>query len=187
MEYEKIKELMDDMCNSKLTNLDITFPDGTKITMEKHNNHEGDERINDIISASFLNQNPRKESSNTLDIETLKKLNETLSSNFLDKSNEKTVKASMNSNSEMSQDERKNNEKIIKSPMVGTFYLKPSPDAQSFVEVGQEVKKGEVLCIIEAMKLMNEIESDYSGRIKEILVKDGEAVDYGKELFVIEE
>ena len=187
MEYEKIKELMDDMCNSKLTNLDITFPDGTKITMEKHNNNEGDERINDMISASFLNQNPRKESSNTLDIETLKKLNETLGSNFIDTSNEKLVKTSMNSNSEMSQDERKNNEKIIKSPMVGTFYLKPSPDAQSFVEVGQEVKKGEVLCIIEAMKLMNEIESDYSGRIKKILVKDGEAVDYGKELFVIEE
>lgn len=149
MEYEKIKELMDNMSNSKLTNLDITFPDGTKITMEKHNNHEGDEKNNDSISASFLDQNHRKESSNT--------------------------------------DERTNNEKIIKSPMVGTFYLKPSPDAQSFVEVGQEVKKGEVLCIIEAMKLMNEIESDYSGRIKEILVKDGEAVDYGKELFVIEE
>lgn len=75
--------------------------------------------------------------------------------------------------------------KIVTSPMVGTFYAKPSPDAKDFVEIGTKVKKGETLCIIEAMKLMNEIESEYDGEIAEILVKDGEMVDYGKPLFKI--
>ena len=81
--------------------------------------------------------------------------------------------------------EPEENCKIIKSPMVGTFYAKPSPEASSFVEVGKRVKVGETLCIIEAMKLMNEIESEYDGEITEILVKDGEMVDYGKPLFRI--
>ena len=75
---------------------------------------------------------------------------------------------------------------VVKSPMVGTFYAKPSPDAEPFVEVGQVVKKGQTLCIIEAMKLMNEIESEFDGKVKEILVKDGESVEYGKPLFIIE-
>ena len=81
--------------------------------------------------------------------------------------------------------ELEENCKIVKSPMVGTFYSKPSPDASAFVEVGKRVKVGETLCIIEAMKLMNEIESEYDGEITEILVKDGEMVDYGKPLFKI--
>ena len=75
---------------------------------------------------------------------------------------------------------------IVKSPMVGTFYLKPSPTSEAYVEVGKNVKKGDTLCIIEAMKLMNEIESEFEGKVKEILVKDGEAVEYGKPLFIIE-
>lgn len=75
--------------------------------------------------------------------------------------------------------------KYITSPMVGTFYSKPSPDAKPFVEVGSKVKKGDKLCIIEAMKLMNEIEAEEDGEIVEILVKDEEMVDYGKKLFVI--
>lgn len=70
--------------------------------------------------------------------------------------------------------------------MVGTFYLKPSPTAEPYIEIGKEVKKGDVLCIIEAMKLMNEIESEYTGKVTEILVKDGEAVEYGTPLFRIE-
>ena len=68
------------------------------------------------------------------------------------------------------------NYQIVKSPMVGTFYLKPSPTEKPYVEIGQTIKKGETLCIIEAMKLMNEIESEYAGEIVEILVKDGETV-----------
>jgi acetyl-CoA carboxylase biotin carboxyl carrier protein len=74
----------------------------------------------------------------------------------------------------------------LKSPMVGTFYRSPSPGAPSFVEVGQAVSKGQTLCIIEAMKLLNEIESDAAGTVKAILVENGQPVEYGQPLFVIE-
>jgi acetyl-CoA carboxylase biotin carboxyl carrier protein len=74
----------------------------------------------------------------------------------------------------------------LKSPMVGTFYRSPSPGAPSFVEVGQAVSKGQTLCIIEAMKLLNEIESDASGTVKAILVENGQPVEYGQPLFLIE-
>ncbi len=74
----------------------------------------------------------------------------------------------------------------LKSPMVGTFYRSPSPGAPSFVEVGQSVSKGQTLCIIEAMKLLNEIESDKAGVVKAILVENGQPVEYGQPLFVIE-
>lgn len=75
--------------------------------------------------------------------------------------------------------------KIIKSPMVGTFYSKSSPTANPFVKVGDKVKKGQVLCILEAMKLMNEIESEYDGEIVEVCVKDDEMVEFGQILFKI--
>ena len=74
----------------------------------------------------------------------------------------------------------------LKSPMVGTFYRAPSPGAPSFVEVGQTVSKGQTLCIIEAMKLLNEIESDVAGTVKAILVENGQPVEYGQPLFLIE-
>ena len=74
----------------------------------------------------------------------------------------------------------------LKSPMVGTFYRAPSPGAPSFVDVGQSVTKGQTLCIIEAMKLLNEIESDATGTIKAILVENGQPVEYGQPLFLIE-
>jgi acetyl-CoA carboxylase biotin carboxyl carrier protein len=74
----------------------------------------------------------------------------------------------------------------LKSPMVGTFYRAPSPGAPSFVEVGQAVTKGQTLCIIEAMKLLNEIESDASGTVKAVLVENGQPVEYGQALFVID-
>ncbi len=75
---------------------------------------------------------------------------------------------------------------ILKSPMVGTYYRSPSPGSPSFVEVGQTVSKGQTLCIIEAMKLLNEIESDAAGVIKAILVENGQPVEYGQPLFIIE-
>ena len=81
--------------------------------------------------------------------------------------------------------ECKENYKMVKSPMVGTFNSKSSPNAKPYVEVGQHVKKGDILCIVEAMKLMNEIESEFDGEIVEICVNDGDMVDYGKVLFKI--
>lgn len=75
---------------------------------------------------------------------------------------------------------------LIKSPLVGTFYAAPGEDAEPFAKVGDQVKKGQVLAIIEAMKLMNEIESDFDGRVAEIYVKNGQSVEYGQRLFRIE-
>jgi len=74
---------------------------------------------------------------------------------------------------------------VVKSPMVGTFYRAPSPGAKPFVEVGQTVNAGDTLCIIEAMKLLNEIEADRGGVIKAILVENGQPVEYGEPLFII--
>ena len=142
MEYEKIKQLMEDMGNSKLTSISIDFPDGTKISMQ---------REKEVVKVSEVAI--KKEGIVTEPIQEVK--------------------------------EEKKEGNIVNSPMVGTFYSKPAPDQNPFVEVGKTVKKGDVLCIIEAMKLMNEIESEFDGEIKEILVKDGEAVEYGKPLFII--
>lgn len=77
------------------------------------------------------------------------------------------------------------NGEFVTSPMVGTFYISPSPEKPHFVKVGDKVKAGSVLCIIEAMKLMNEIECEWNGEVIEILVKDGEMVEYGQPLFKI--
>ncbi len=146
MEYEKIKQLMEDMGNSKLTAIDIDFPDGTKISMKKETTVKVTTPVvEQIITTENMSEEEIKETS-------------------LD-----AIKGN-----------------IVKSPMVGTLYLKPSPTSEAYVEVGKNVKKGDTLCIIEAMKLMNEIESEFEGKVKEILVKDGEAVEYGKPLFIIE-
>jgi acetyl-CoA carboxylase biotin carboxyl carrier protein len=74
----------------------------------------------------------------------------------------------------------------VKSPMVGTFYRSASPGAASFVEIGSEVKEGDTLCIIEAMKILNEIEADKSGKVSKILCENGQAVEYGQAMFIIE-
>lgn len=152
MEYDKIKQLMDDMGNSKLTELEIEFPDGIKISMKK-NNGMVDETHN-------CECNKNVQVTDNLDC---------VAHNIV----------------EQPVEEKKVSGNIVKAPMVGTFYLKPSPDSKPYVEIGKEVKKGDTLCIIEAMKLMNEIESEYTGVVKEILVNDGEPIEYGTELFVI--
>ena len=134
---------MEDMGNSKLTSIDIDFPDGTKIKMKKEAT---------IVTTV---ENPIVQISETTKTEVLE------NTNIVEEGN------------------------IVKSPMVGTFYSKPSPDSKPYVEVGQRVKKGDVLCIVEAMKLMNEIESEFDGEIVEVLLKDGDSVEYGKPLFRI--
>jgi acetyl-CoA carboxylase biotin carboxyl carrier protein len=78
------------------------------------------------------------------------------------------------------------NRKLIKCPMVGTFYPQPSPEAPPFVEIGQHVKRGQLLCIVEAMKMFNQIESNYAGKILECLVEPGNPVEFDQPLFVIE-
>ena len=80
----------------------------------------------------------------------------------------------------------RNDEHTVTSPMVGTYYASASPGAKSFVEIGTEIKVGQILCIIEAMKMMNQIESDKAGRVTAILAKNGEPVEFGQPLFIIE-
>jgi acetyl-CoA carboxylase biotin carboxyl carrier protein len=80
----------------------------------------------------------------------------------------------------------KPNEHVITAPMVGTFYGSPSPGAKAFVEIGDEVKVGQVLCIIEAMKMMNQIEADRAGRITSVMARNGDPVEFGQPLFVVE-
>ena len=147
MEYEKIKQLMEDMGNSKLTAIDIDFPDGTKISMKKESDHE-----NTYIEKEIKRDKQEEQ--------------------IKDEIKDKVEDAEQVGN-------------IVKSPMVGTFYIKPSPTSEPYVEIGKTVKKGDILCIIEAMKLMNEIESEFSGEVTEILVKDGDSVEYGTPLFKI--
>jgi acetyl-CoA carboxylase biotin carboxyl carrier protein len=80
----------------------------------------------------------------------------------------------------------KPNEHVITAPMVGTFYGAPSPGAKPFIEIGDEIKVGQVLCIIEAMKMMNQIESDKAGRVTSIMARNGDPVEFGQPLFVVE-
>ena len=93
----------------------------------------------------------------------------------------------VNSENNVFKEEKKCEEdfRIIKSPMVGTFYASPAPDKDTFVKVGNKVKKGQVVCIVEAMKLMNEIESEFDGEIIEVCVNDGDIIEYGMPLFKI--
>jgi acetyl-CoA carboxylase biotin carboxyl carrier protein len=88
-------------------------------------------------------------------------------------------------NAEAPVDDEADDENVVTSPMVGTFYAASSPDDEPFVTVGSTVSKGDILCIIEAMKLMNEIEAEYDGVVEKILVKNAEPLEYGQPLFVI--
>ena len=135
---------MDDMGQSKLSEVEIEFPDGTKVSLKKNE------------ETKIVSEIPQTAVSTPGQAETASK-----------------------------QEEKKLEGNVVKSPMVGTFYSKSSPTAESFVKIGSKVKKGDTLCIIEAMKLMNEIESEFDGEVVDILVHDEEAVDYGKELFII--
>jgi acetyl-CoA carboxylase biotin carboxyl carrier protein len=88
--------------------------------------------------------------------------------------------------SEVAAAKPKTNEHVITAPMVGTFYASPSPGAKSFVEIGDEIKVGQVLCIIEAMKMMNQIEADKAGKLTSIMARSGDPVEFGQPLFVVE-
>lgn len=151
MEYNEIKKLMDDMGNSKLTELEIEFPDGIKISMKKEDAKKLSSPAPTIVPQAGPPMNIIQAQAPV----------------------------------EVKKEETKPDGNIVKSPMVGTFYSKSSPTSEPFVKIGSKVKKGDTLCIIEAMKLMNEIESEFDGEIVEILAKDDEMVEYGQALFVI--
>ena len=175
MEYEKIKKLMDDMGNSKLTSIDIDFPDGTKISMKKDTNGANATTTTTTAATTAA-------TTTAAVAETIAQKVARISNNMVQ---EAAVEESADANNAGAKEQAKSGN-IIKSPMVGTFYLKPSPTSEPFVTVGKSINKGNTVCIIEAMKLMNEIESEYSGVVKEVLVKDGEPVEYGTALFVVE-
>ena len=162
MDYEEIKKLIDDMGNAKIDELEIEFPEGIKISMKKNAEKEIIlKNISDMKQQNFIPETTNMQLDNQSIINS-------------------DVKANINIDS--IQEEKY---KIIKSPMVGTFYSKPSPNKETFVKTGDIVKKGQVICIVEAMKLMNEIESEFDGEIAEICVKDGDIVEYGHPLFKI--
>ncbi len=144
MEYEEIKKLMDDMGNSKLSSLDIEFPDGIKISMAKTVQ-------NDISVVTAERITPT-----VVEIDSTKK-----------------------------EEPKDENLQIITSPMVGTFYSSDAPDKPAYVKVGDKIHKGQVVCIVEAMKLMNEIESEFDGEVVEVCAKNEEMVEYGAPLFKI--
>ena len=143
MDYSEIKKIIQDMGESKIDTLEIEFPDGLKIKMDKGKNHVETSQSTQVIPVVS---------------------NEVVN----------------NIKTETKQEEEY---KIIKSPMVGTFYSKSSPKAEPFVKVGDKVKKGQVVCIVEAMKLMNEIEAEFEGEIVEVCKKDEDMVEYGTTLF----
>ena len=165
MDYKEIKKLMEDMGNSKLDSLEIEFPDGVKISMTKSSNKEV------FINVPQNNKSDAIEASAPMTVPVVTKKEENSLVNI--------------SNGNTTVDMQEENYKIVKSPMVGTFYASSSPDKEPFVKVGDKVKKGQVLCIVEAMKLMNEIESEYDGEIAEICVNNEDIVEYGKPLFKI--
>ncbi len=155
MDYQEIKKIMDDMGNSKLESFEIEFPDGVKISMTK----QSEKNISVVTAQQMV---PR-----TVELPSVVEEKET----------------SLCQTTQTKQEETSENAKIITSPMVGTFYASSSPDKPAFVQVGDKIKKGQVVCIVEAMKLMNEIESEYDGEIVEICVKDEDVVEYGMPLF----
>lgn len=157
MDYKDIKKLIDDMGSSNLDSLEIEFPEGIKISMTKNSQKEV------VIQAPQPNV-IEASAPMTVPVVTSKQEN----------------RLTKVENKELQEDC-----KIVKSPMVGTFYASSSPDKEAFVKVGDRVKKGQVLCIVEAMKLMNEIESELDGEIVEICVNNEDVVEYGQPLFKI--
>lgn len=165
MEYKELKTIIKDMEESKLEELNITFPDGTKIEMKKHGDC-GCETMCPPLPMSYMGQMPPMGAQpmampGIQNVPELKK---------------EDISAS---------GKEEENYNLIKSPMVGTFYSKPSPKAEAFVKVGDKVKKGDVVCIVEAMKLMNEVESEFDGEVVEVCCKDDEMVEYGQTLIKI--
>lgn len=172
MDFEKIKELIKLVDSSNLAFFELENGND-HIKMDKSLNRGlTDNNSSNLNNASTVNNSVN--SSNTLNsIKAIEKSEDYVLETEEAKNNEK----------EITIDDK--NISVVASPMVGTFYSSASPESPAFVEAGGTVSKGKIICIIEAMKLMNEIESDYSGIIVERLVNDGDMVEYGQPLFKI--
>lgn len=166
MDFEQIKELITLIDSSDLAFFELT--DGNShIKMDKSLNRGGVEG----------NNNNNSESKN-IPQQYTEKIEKPVVKEEVKKVKKEEVKEEKIEDSNLS---------VITSPMVGTFYSSASPDAPAFVKPGDTISKGKIICIIEAMKLMNEIESEYNGEIVECLVKNGDMVEYGQSLFKIRE
>ena len=168
MEFEQIKELIQLINSSDLALFE--FSDGTSnIKMDKslNRNVNNDEVKKEVVQeekknvTSEINNIPEKK------VEEVKETKKEIKEEVVEDDDDSFI--------------------TITSPMVGTFYSKASPESEPFVREGDSIQKGKVICIIEAMKLMNEIESDFSGKIVKCLVKDGDMIEYGQPLFKIRE
>ena len=177
MEFEQILKLVDHVSASRLESFCYEC-DGVKLTL---NNKIAPVIIpgtlsNNILSGTEAGEKGfiygEKNSRSELNSD-IKKMNQELSASEKKQDSETVI----------SREEITGN--TVKSPLVGTFYAAPSEDAPAFVKVGDKVKKGQILAIVEAMKLMNDIESDFEGEVAEILVENGQPVEYGQPLFVI--
>ncbi|MBU3203538.1 acetyl-CoA carboxylase biotin carboxyl carrier protein [Clostridium algidicarnis] len=155
MDFSKIQELIKAVSESSLTSFEFKC-DGTQINMKKE--------CEKIVVKENLNLEDSKEDTKKIQIQNFNKE---------DKREDKIIT------------DVEENFNVVKSPIVGTFYKSSGPKQDPFVKIGHKVKKGEVLCIVEAMKLMNEIESEFEGEVVEILAKDGEMVEYGEPLIKI--
>jgi acetyl-CoA carboxylase, biotin carboxyl carrier protein len=168
MDFEKIKELIKLVDSSSLAFFELETGND-HIKMDKSLNRgladSNSGKLNNAVAANSVNTN------NVVPV------------NTVEKSEVYKVEEEIKIEKDVIIDDA--NLKIITSPMVGTFYSSASPESPAFLEVGGTVSKGKVVCIIEAMKLMNEIESDYSGTVVECLAKDGDMVEYGQPLFKI--
>lgn len=169
MEFEQILKLVDHVSASHLESF-CYESDGLKLTLNN--------KIAPVIVPGMI-QNSSALGTETAQHSTVPSTSETVQNSTVP-SSAKTVQ---NTASPSSAEEPEGN--IVKSPLVGTFYAAPSEDAPAFVKLGDKVKKGQVLAIVEAMKLMNEIESDFDGEVAEILVENGQPVEYGQPLFVV--
>ena len=169
MDYKNIQELIKTVSDSKLTNFEIET-EGIRIKMEKKEEQVVVERMNvNAAPAEPTIKGIATTENITANQMSVEKLQENIASTI-----ENTAK--------IIQDE---NIVVVKSPIVGTMYSSPSDQSQNFVKVGSIVKKGDTLCILEAMKLMNEIESEVNGEVIEVLVSNEDMVEYGQPLFKI--
>jgi len=165
---EQIKRLVKILEESNISKIEVsTFWNNRKIKLSKNRSNLKDDRV-EIDDRNNMVKSEQ---------------NKLISSDDLVSKNKES---NVNKDRDLIESPQISNVEKIVSPMVGTYYQAPTPDDKPFINIGQSINEGDTICIIEAMKIFNEIESEVSGVVKEILIKDGSPVEYGQELFLIE-